>query len=193
MFAKALFLKSFLVCNFWKIWFWFFLTDQCVEHILTFIKHTYGVQKDAEQNFDTYEDPIWAINHNLKTFFESSKPVVLFVSNTSLIGHLLLFGWSKREFQIDDTWPNHFCKGTQFCRYLIWLIFDRLHGVILDQISKIEGALEYIRNCRSETPYCRWKCFLFSGKRPKLNSEKLKCHWINSPQIKTCTLDWFFE
>ena len=35
VFAKALFLKSFLVCNFWKIWFWFFLTDQCVEHILT--------------------------------------------------------------------------------------------------------------------------------------------------------------
>ena len=35
VFAKALFLKSFLVCNFWKILFWFFLTDPSVEHILT--------------------------------------------------------------------------------------------------------------------------------------------------------------
>ena len=34
VFAKALFLKSFLVCNFWKMWFWFFLTDPSVEHIL---------------------------------------------------------------------------------------------------------------------------------------------------------------
>ena len=35
VFAKALFLKSFLVCNFWKIWFWFLLTDPSVQHILT--------------------------------------------------------------------------------------------------------------------------------------------------------------
>ena len=28
--VKALFLKSFLVCNFWKIWFWFLLTDPSV-------------------------------------------------------------------------------------------------------------------------------------------------------------------
>ena len=32
--VKALFLKSFLVCNFWKIWFWFLLTDPSVQHIL---------------------------------------------------------------------------------------------------------------------------------------------------------------
>ena len=48
------------------------------------IKHSYGVQKYAEQNFDTYEYPIWAINHNLRTFLKSSKPFVLFISDTSL-------------------------------------------------------------------------------------------------------------
>ena len=45
---------------------------------------TYRVQKDAEQNFDTYEDPTWAINYNLKTFLKSSKPFVLFISDMSL-------------------------------------------------------------------------------------------------------------
>ena len=50
----------------------------------TLFKHTYGFQKDAEQNFDTYGDPIWSINYNLKTFLKSSKPFVLFVSDKSL-------------------------------------------------------------------------------------------------------------
>ena len=84
VFAKALFLKSFLVCNFWKIWFWFLLTDPSVQHILICYQAFLWVQKDAEQNFDTYEDPIWAINHNLRTFLKSSKPFVLFISDTSL-------------------------------------------------------------------------------------------------------------
>ena len=30
-FAKSVFLKTFLVCNFWKVWFWFFLTNPSVE------------------------------------------------------------------------------------------------------------------------------------------------------------------
>ena len=59
-----------------------FLTDPSVEHILTcyqaYLPSTYGVQKDAEQNFDTYEDPGWAINYNLKTFLKSfSFPICL--------------------------------------------------------------------------------------------------------------------
>ena len=52
------------------------------------IKHTHGVQKDAEQNFDTNENPIWALNHSLKTFLKSSKPFVLFISDMSLNGSL---------------------------------------------------------------------------------------------------------
>ena len=93
VFAKALFLKSFLVCNFWKIWFWFLLTDPSVQHILICYQAFLWVQKDAEQNFDTYEDPIWAINHNLRTFLKSSKPFVLFISDMSLVGHIMdLFG-----------------------------------------------------------------------------------------------------
>ena len=35
LFVKALYLKSFLVCNFWKIWFSFLLTDPSVQKILT--------------------------------------------------------------------------------------------------------------------------------------------------------------
>ena len=34
VFAKALFLILFSICNFWKIWFWFLLTDSSVQHIL---------------------------------------------------------------------------------------------------------------------------------------------------------------
>ena len=45
----------------------------------------YGVQKDEKQNFDTYKDPVYPINYNLKTFLKISKPLVLFVSDTSLL------------------------------------------------------------------------------------------------------------
>ena len=65
--------------------FIFFLTDPSVEHIMKFIKHTYGIQKDGEQKWDTYEDHMWAINYNLKTFLKSSNPFVLFISDMSLV------------------------------------------------------------------------------------------------------------
>ena len=84
VFAKALFFKTFIVWNFWKIWFWFLLTDPSVQHILICYQAFLWVQKDAEQNFDTYEDPIWAINYNLKKFLKISKPFVLFISDMSL-------------------------------------------------------------------------------------------------------------
>ena len=60
------------------------MTDLSVEDILTWYQAYHGVQKDAEQSFDTYEDPIWAINYNLKIFSKSSKPFVLFISDMSL-------------------------------------------------------------------------------------------------------------
>ena len=31
-------------------------------------KHTYGVQKDAKQDFGAYEDSIWALNSNSEPF-----------------------------------------------------------------------------------------------------------------------------
>ena len=83
--VKALFLKSFLVCNFWKYDFDFSWQIQVYSTFWYVIKHTHGVQKDAEQNFDTYECPIWAINHNLSTFSKSSKQFVLFISDMSLL------------------------------------------------------------------------------------------------------------
>ena len=46
-------------------------------------------KNDAEQNFDTYEYPKWAINYSLKTFLKSSTPFVLFISYTSLGGSFL--------------------------------------------------------------------------------------------------------
>ena len=77
VFAKALFLKSFLVCNFWKIWFWFFLTNQCVEHILSCYQAYLWSSKRCRTKF-------WAVNYDLKTFLKSSKPFVLFISDMSL-------------------------------------------------------------------------------------------------------------
>ena len=56
------------------------------------IKHTYGVQKDAEQSFDTYEDSVWAINYNLKIFLKNSKRFVLFISDMSLEDGILAKG-----------------------------------------------------------------------------------------------------
>ena len=43
---------------------------------------------ESTTNFDTYEDPIWAMNYDFKTFLNSSKPFVLFVSDTSLLASL---------------------------------------------------------------------------------------------------------
>ena len=54
------------------------MTDPSVEHILT-------CYQDAELNFDTYEDPMWVINYNLKKFLKRSKPFVLFISDMSLV------------------------------------------------------------------------------------------------------------
>ena len=86
VFAKALFLMSFLVyAIFEKYDFDFSWQIQVYSTFWYVIKHTYGVQKDTEQNFDTYEYPIWAINHNLRTFLKSSKPFVLFISDMSLL------------------------------------------------------------------------------------------------------------
>ena len=51
---------------------------------MTWIQAYLYVQKDAKHNFGTFEDPIWAINHNWKTFLKSTKPIVLFVSNRTL-------------------------------------------------------------------------------------------------------------
>ena len=83
-FAKALFLKSFGVCNFWTIWFWFFLTDPYIEHIMTWNQAYIWCSKNAEQNFSTHEDPRWALNYNWKTFLKSTKPIVLLVSDRTL-------------------------------------------------------------------------------------------------------------
>ena len=40
--------------------------------------------KYAKQNFDRYEDPIWALNLNSDTFLRCQREVVTFISNQSL-------------------------------------------------------------------------------------------------------------
>ena len=40
--------------------------------------------KYTKQNFDTYEDPIWALNSNSDTFLRCQREVVTFISNQSL-------------------------------------------------------------------------------------------------------------
>ena len=48
------------------------------EHLNIICQNLIGqrVQKDAEQNFDKYEYPMWDINYNLRTFLKSSKPLM---------------------------------------------------------------------------------------------------------------------
>ena len=78
VFAKALFLKSFLVGNFWKMWFWFCLTDPTVEHILTCYQAYLWSSKKCRTKFWYIWRPYMCYKLEFKNIFKELKTICPF-------------------------------------------------------------------------------------------------------------------